>query len=65
MDAHFLNEPIQALYWTGLHVIAAGAVVASKRAGKPVIPRLSIVGGTSVPTHGPSALQQSCRHRLG
>ncbi len=64
MDAHFLNEPIQALYWTGLHVTGwkligyVGALmfggrwlvqfVASKRAGKPVIPRLfwymSVIG---------------------
>ena len=64
MEVHWLNQPIEALYWTGLHVTGwkligyTGAFlfgarwlvqfVASRRARRPVIPRLfwymSLVG---------------------
>jgi len=64
LELHWLDQPLTWLYWTGLHVTGwkligyTGALmfggrwlvqlVASKRAGKPVIPRLfwymSVVG---------------------
>ena len=56
MELHWLDQPLTWLYWTGLHVTGwkligyVGALmfggrwlvqfVASKRAGKPVIPRM-------------------------
>ena len=64
LELHWLDQPLTWLYWTGLHVTGwkligyTGALmfggrwlvqfVASRRAGKPVIPRLfwymSVVG---------------------
>ncbi len=56
MEIHWLDQPIQALFWTGIHITGwkligyTGALmfggrwlvqfIASKRHGKPVIPRL-------------------------
>ena len=73
-ELHWLDQPIHWLYWTGLHVTGwkligyTGALmfggrwlvqfVATRRAGKPVIPRLfwymSVLGSLMTLSYFPS-----------